>query len=278
VHDERDHHVRLTKRLLAAAGVAGFGVAAIAGAGSAGAASVPVTFNVTGGSLTIGAQVLDFPAGASFSGTWDDETGALSGNLTVPPFSLTEPVPVTITVTQVGTATGNVNPATGQGTLSITLNIGLSSDLLPPGCGIDGIVINLSTSGVGGAPLNFDTGAMSMVGSGFNVPASAGCGDVGFLVNTLLGLPTTATGILLNLQQPSGPTDSSVPVDSSAPTNTDPGGTVPTDSTVPDFGAGGGTLPPTGASDANGTMALVALVIAALGGGLVAMTRRRTTA
>lgn len=268
--------MRLTKRMLSLAGAAGLGLAAIAGAGTAGAASVPVTFDITAGTLGIGGTELAFPGGATFTGTWDDETGALSGTLSLPSITLdiTDPIPATInvTATQAGPATGTISPVDGTGNLTVTLNISLGSALLPEGCGIDGITMTLSTSGPGGSPLNFETGALGLGQSGFTVPqVNDACGALGALINSTLNLGQANGTISLTLQQRGVSTTPTT----EAPVDTEPP-VAPEDTEAPDLG-GGATLPPTGASDASGAMALVALTIVALGAGLVAVTRRRST-
>lgn len=257
------------KRIIAAAGAALLGVATIAAAGTANAASVPVNFQVTGGSLTIGAETLDFPSGASFSGTWDDETGALSGTLDVPAFTLEvevgeDTLPVGISIVQVGDATGNVNPETGAATLSVTLNVVL--DLGVPGCGINGITIGLSSAGNGGAPLDFDTGVMTLVGSEFEVPATSNCGVLAAAIDPVLGLPTVETAISITLQG-EGSDDTTT---TAAPTTTVPVDTTPT--TDVDTG---GTLPPTGSSDSTSIMAGIALLVLGAGMALTMTARRR---
>lgn len=263
--------MKTRKSILAAVGAAALGAATIAAAGMANAAPVPVTFQVTGGSLSIGTETLPFPDGSSFSGTWDDETGALSGNLTVPQFSIdiTDPLPLTIgiQISQVGAATGNISPETGAGTLNITLNVSLLNDLLPAGCGIQGITLSLSTSAAGGSPLNFETGALALGGSEFEVPAASGCGELAGIdldeaVSGALGLPTNETSVVLQLQG-EGSDDT---------TTTTPTTIEDTTTSSVDTGA---TLPPTGSSDSTAIMAGVALLMLGLGGVITMAARRR---
>jgi LPXTG-motif cell wall-anchored protein len=285
--------VRFPKRALAACGALALTAGVIAG-GGAQAASVPVTFNITGGTLSIGATSLPFPAGSAFNGTWDNVSGALAGTMTVPAFSvdITDPIPATIgiQVSQVGTATGNVNPTTGAATLAVTLNIALNNALLPVGCGIDGVSISLSSSAPGGAPLNFATGVLGLGATGFAVPGvNATCGALGPLVDGGLGIPTSTTAIVLTLQ---GPTNLGPPAETQPPATDETGNTVATTAppatqppataapttaapTVPPTIDVGGTLPPTGANDSTTAMTFAALAVLVLGGGLVMATRRR---
>lgn len=263
--------MKTRKSILAAVGAAALGAATIAAAGIATAAPVPVTFQVSGGSLTIGTETLPFPDGASFSGTWDDETGALTGSLTVPQFNLdveiaeNVSVPVGIAITQNGEATGNIDPETGAGNLSISLSVALVSALLPEGCGIGPITINLSTNAPG-SPLNFETGALALAGAEFEVPATSNCGDLAGAIDPVLGLPTVETSVLLQLQgEGSG----------SATTTEAPDTTVPVDTTPTTDVDTGGTLPPTGSSDSTTIMAGLALLVLGAGMALTMTARRR---
>jgi LPXTG-motif cell wall-anchored protein len=260
--------VKSSKKFLIAAGAAALAVAT-AGAGAVSAASVPVTFTVESGELSISGLALPFPGGSSFSGTWDDETGALAGTLDIPDFELpaseTVPIAIGVSIAQVGNATGNIAPGTGAGTLTVSLDVVLSAaPLIPDGCGIRGITIELSTSAVGGSPLNFSTGALGLGGAEFNVPAASGCGALEGVVNDALGLPTSETSITLSLQQ-----------DGFAPPTTD--GTDGTDGGTGEVDTNG-TLPPTGASDTTGSMAWAAALALLAGAGLVVATRRRADA
>jgi len=123
-----------------AAGALLFGVA-----GPAAAAPLDVEYRIDTGTITLPSAapvVIPLPAATGIVGTWDDATGDFTGDFTSEPFTssrdVTSPVVGTITQTVEILApdpiTGNIDPATGLGTLNAVFNVNITIDslLIPP--------------------------------------------------------------------------------------------------------------------------------------------------
>jgi hypothetical protein len=97
----------------------------------------------------------------------------------------------TYTIDEVGRTTqvtGNLDPATGQGTLDIEFNAYLSVPVVG-WCTITGVTASLSTTNPGGSNYDENTGMLTLIDSTFELPASTGaalCASV----NTSFGLPS----------------------------------------------------------------------------------------
>jgi hypothetical protein len=190
-------------RSLRAAVVAGVMALLLGPAAAAQAAVVPVNFNLTGGTLVLGALPVEIPAaGATLAGDWDDETGDFNGALSIPGFSvelgpdvsglpLTVVLDITISTTPV---VGTVPPDSSVGEVTTSLTVGVAVALLSVTCELGPVELALATTLVeeGGEVL------LTASAEGFNVPA-AECSDpsIADLVNPALGLPSSETSIIL---------------------------------------------------------------------------------
>jgi hypothetical protein len=176
------------------------------------AAPQDISFAVVGGSITIGAGddqlEIEFPDGTGVTGTWDDVTGAVDATLVVPvidvDYEFTEGVliPLTITITQNGPATGSIDPQTGAGELALSLSVGVGSSALaiPPGCTVGPVDLAFSTDEPG-VPMDFDAGTLTLAAAQFEIPEATGCNGLTALINDGLGLPRSDTAAVAVLQQ-----------------------------------------------------------------------------
>lgn len=181
------------------------------------AAEQDIILALSDGTIGVNTNTLDLPNGdpagegtTTFQGTWDDETGDLAGTFTFPPIAtVSGGFDITLQLTQTGGGTGNVDPATGLGTVSATLNLGVSSPnpdiaaLLGTTCGLGPIDIDMDvTADLAAMPPTF-----AMTAGDFTVPAAAGCGAGGALNPTvnagfgITGANTSNTTAVLNFAQ-----------------------------------------------------------------------------
>jgi hypothetical protein len=163
------------------------------------AAPQPVTFAVAGGQIAFAGQTVAVPAGGTLIGTWDDTTGAFSGDLVIGRTTL----PVDASIANLGTinltfdvsaskVTGTV-PADGSpGTLSSTFSFVVSAvEPLPLTCELGPINFELAAT--------LSDGTITANQSGFQVPvlpATPTCG-IAQAASGLLGLPSTASSVEL---------------------------------------------------------------------------------
>lgn len=137
----------------------------------------------------------------TFIGTWDDVSGAVNGTLTVPTINLTvasplppgDPLPVQVNITQTGGGTGTIDPATGDGTVDITVQARISSPdpAIGPLIGDNCVLAPINLSLTADAQFDADPVIIGMTQNGFFVPGASGCGADGALngiINTTLGI------------------------------------------------------------------------------------------
>jgi hypothetical protein len=192
--------------LLAGAGLVAGGLAVV---GPASAAAQDVSYSLTSGSLSVGAQSFTLPASGGFNGTLDDATGDLEGEFVFPVIQsqITDPLPAVVkaTLVQQGPAAGSIDPVSGDAQLAVTIRIGLevrtaAGALLVGGnCGIG--PVNLDFTG------SFDagTGKLSLSDEGFALPNSTSCQgglDFGPIIDNLLGGDTAASLVLTSSDAP----------------------------------------------------------------------------
>lgn len=127
-------------------GVLAAGALLFGAVGPAGAASQDVSYALTSGGISLPTStvplVIPLPAATGLTGTWDDVTGDFSAAFTSAEFSSTRAItaPVAGDLTQriqftaPNPVTGNIDPATGLGTLAanFTVTIVVESLALPP--------------------------------------------------------------------------------------------------------------------------------------------------
>lgn len=205
-------------RLAAVAALASSSLLATAAPSSA--APQPITFAVVGGSIDIGEgedafPPIEFPQGTGLTGTLDDESGALDVTLLVPEIQIDyelspgAPIPLVITITQVGPGNGSIDPDTGDAELDITLDVGIGSpvlgEALGPDCSVGPIPIQFSSSDPG-APFDGDAGTLALAAAGFTIPAASDCGSFDAIISDGLGLPRSDTAALVQLQEGEIPT------------------------------------------------------------------------
>jgi len=216
----------MTNRKRTAAKLAGIAAAAaliLSTVGTASAASQSISYALSTGSMTLGANSYPLPASTGIVGTWDDATGDFAGTFSSEAVSFTQeivdPVAGTLTLTAQFIAstgvTGNIDPATGTGTLSATFDVVITvQDLTtaddPPAnfivdqiCTISSVPVEFTVSASGlGAESEIFTD-LSLTASGFSAPAAT-CvpgpdGNPAFTalvqdgINDAAGLPTSDT-------------------------------------------------------------------------------------
>jgi hypothetical protein len=178
---------------------------------SAGAVVHNIRLKVTSGVLVLGGTEVPVTGDATYVGTWNDFTGAVSGTLKVAPqvVSITDPIPLDIGVTmqQIGKSTGSIDKKTGATRIVVSMRVGLD---IAAGCNVSPIKL-VMTSAKPGAPFNFNQGTVRVAAKGFNVPAARDCGALTSLINSELGLPTKNTSARFGFKQiankPSRPRD-----------------------------------------------------------------------
>ena len=191
--------------------VAAIGAALLVG-GPSEAMVHDVRFDLVSGLIEIEDE--DFTVGppASFTGAWNDRTGEITGGtLTIPPYERTySGQTATITVTQVGEATGTIDRATGATVVDVSVQLDIDNPNVGSECRVPAFPVQLTTAAPG-APLDVDTGEATVQAGGFNVPAAQSCGIFTAPINNAIGLPTSNTNVELDMQQvadkPSAPRD-----------------------------------------------------------------------
>ncbi len=208
------------------------GVAAAAGLvfgmmGPAFAASQVVEYRLDSGSVTINETTYALPDSTGIEGTWDDATGDFTGvfrSSAVPSQqAVTSPVVGTIDLTTefVGTTdvTGTIDPATGDGSLGLTMDVVITLQSLstapdvPPVildqvCTIANVPVSYSVTATGlGADSEIFTN-LALTAAPFAAPAAtcvAGpAGNPALTpiiqenINTTVGLPTQDTASVLS--------------------------------------------------------------------------------
>ena len=169
------------------------------------AAGVERTFSLSGTMEVGGPPALTLPAASTLVATIDPVTGAFSdGQLSIPSFDrgpVSGPQAI-ITLTQIGPATGVLDPVTGVSSMTVTLEAELEVPLLAATCTIGPITSTSSSGGPGGSPLSGSPLTGVVTASGFPVPAAVGtvgsstCDPASAsAINAALGLPTSATSI-----------------------------------------------------------------------------------
>jgi hypothetical protein len=184
------------------------------GAPSSGATGLVRTFSITG-SIEVGSPpALTLPAGSTFTATVDSATGAFTDGKFVIPSVDRGPVSgpqANITLSQIGAASGVIDPVTGAATITTTFGGTIEVPILSSTCPLGEMTMtsssaNPSGSAFSGSPLTGTTTA-----SGFTVPAIVGTDPVGPLafpdtspaaectianaatINGTLGLPSSVT-------------------------------------------------------------------------------------
>lgn len=163
------------------------------------------TFAISGSMLVGDPPAIPLPSGSTFTATIDPVTGVFSdGRLTIPTFDR-GPVSgpqANITMTQVGLASGALDPATGESTMTVTLDVSIEVPLLSATCPMGSITSTSSSAGPGGSPFAGSPLRGVVTASGYAVPAvvgtalSATCdlADAA-AINATLGLPSTSTSL-----------------------------------------------------------------------------------
>jgi hypothetical protein len=178
-------HGTTTRLRLAAAALAASALFA-AGADAATAAPRDFRFDVTGGALSLSGLPIAVPAGGAVAGTVGDD-----GTISVPANGVTfAPIPLagfTAALQPTAPGTGTFDDATGATLLQLPLRIAVSGAGVPAGCGIGTaaapIRLALRTAGsfttpagtTAGSPLNWATGAITLVDTAPALPASDDC-------------------------------------------------------------------------------------------------------
>lgn len=218
-------------------GVAGIAAAAAIGAASlmpaASAAPVDITAPITG-SLNVGGDPGEIPAGTTFTGTWDDEAFTFQGDLDFPASSTTMEVDGVGTVTiglqisATSQVTGSWDPDAGTAEASVTLSLELTDVSLVPAPFTDCIA----------APIDLDlTGLVTYEGaddeagdpgypvltlqSGFTIPPvtpATACNELAPIINGVLAPPVqdNSTEMVLSFapdQDIPTPTTTTVPAE-----------------------------------------------------------------
>ena len=165
-----------------------------------------VSFQLVGDGFDFGG--LDYPVAepSTFTGTWNDATGELSGALTFAPSNvdLGGEFIVPVLTSAIAPATGKLDKATGAMRLGTTLEIELDDSDDATSCVISPVPIVFRTAGAG-TPFDFLEGTVGVAATDTAVPAAQDCGEETALVNVVFGLPTTSGAALLELEQEAAP-------------------------------------------------------------------------
>ena len=206
-HSRGNKHMRRNKLVVRSLFMAVAAAIVVAGlfVGSAGARKVlnpgNVTFSVTSGQLKVGSN--EFESGSPEEPITFAGTVAANGAVNVPQaniiFPPIDPIAgplgnINVTIVPKGPATGNINPMTGIGTLSVSIKVNLSGGGLSGDCRIDPINLVLSTQTAGGVAYNASAGTLTLADQTFSVPGAQGCsyilGNANGLVNDNAGIPS----------------------------------------------------------------------------------------
>ncbi len=184
------------------------------GAPSSGATGVVRTFSLSG-SIEVGSPPgLTLPAGSTFTATIDSVTGAFTdGQFLIPSFDrgpVSGPQAI-ITLSQIGDASGFIDPVTGAATITTTFGGTLEVPLLTATCPLGEMTMTSSTGNPSGSAFSGSPLTGTTTATGFTVPAIVGSDPVGPLsfaaaaaitecstanaatINSTLGLPSSAT-------------------------------------------------------------------------------------
>jgi hypothetical protein len=192
----------------------------------ANAAVRSLSFTNTAGSVTVGSLApITIPAGdGGLDGTWDDSTGAFTGNTQFNPLSIPAnppavPVDVVVTLANNGAdnVTGTINPSTGVVGLTASMILTINIPSLAVTCSSPAFDANLVDDGDSFGPLPFDPQedyAMGLDGA-FTVPAFGVDCALGAVINTALGLPAGGSlSLSLVRGTPAPPTTPTTPTTS----------------------------------------------------------------
>lgn len=178
---------------------------AIVVAGPADATGVRRTFSISG-SMEVGAPpALTLPAGSTFTATIDPVTGVFEdGQLAIPSFDR-GPVSgpqANITLTQIGVATGVLDPDTGISSMTVSLEALIEVPLLSATCPMGPINSTSSSDNPGGSAFSGSPLTGTVTASDYTVPAVEGtegsttCDpSEAAAINDTLGLPTSSTAL-----------------------------------------------------------------------------------
>lgn len=174
-------------------------------AGPADATGVRRTFSISGSMEVGGPPALTLPVGSTFTATIDPVTGAFEdGQLTIPTFDR-GPVSgpqANITLTQIGAATGVLDPDTGISSMTVTLEASIEVPLLSATCPMGPITSTSSSDNPGGSAFSGSPLTGTVTASDYTVPAVEGAvgsttcdPSEAAAINDTLGLPTSSTAL-----------------------------------------------------------------------------------
>ncbi len=177
----------------------------LASGAGAGAASTSRTFALSGTMEVGGPPSLTLPAGSTFTATIDPTTGVFEdGQLSIPTFdrgAVSGPQ-ANITLTQVGSAVGVLDPTSGVSSMVVALDVTLDVPLLSATCELGPIATSSSSANPGGVPFSGSplhgtvTASVSTVPAVIGVVGSSTCDPTqAAAINSTLGLPTSATSL-----------------------------------------------------------------------------------
>jgi hypothetical protein len=184
------------------------------GASSSGATGLVRTFSITG-TIEVGSPpALTLPAGSTFTATIDSVTGEFTdGKFEIPTFDR-GPVSgpqANITLSQIGDATGVIDPVTGAATITTTFGGTIEVPILSSTCPLGEMTMTSSSENPSGAAFSGSPLTGTTTASGFTVPAIVGSDPVGpasvaaaipiidcstanaATINRTLGLPSSVT-------------------------------------------------------------------------------------
>jgi hypothetical protein len=159
----------------------------------------PVTFGLLPGSyLEVGTQHFDLSTAGSLSGSLDAD-GLLSipvDGFDIPEFSPPSPFgSIFAKIVALQDADGILLPGSGEAALNASLRINLRGFLIPTGCHIAPINLQLTTGPSGaltGTGYSQDDGTLTLVDGLFSIPAATTqyCGIATSIINAQFGLPS----------------------------------------------------------------------------------------
>ena len=178
---------------------------AIVVAGPADATGVRRTFSISGSMEVGGPPALTLPAGSTFTATIDSVTGVFEDGILVIPTFDRGPVSgpqANITLVQIGTASGVLDPDTGISSMTVSLEATIEVPLLSATCPMGPITSTSSSGNPGGSPFSGSPLTGTVTAFEYSIPAvegtvgSASCDPTeAAAINDTLGLPTSSTAL-----------------------------------------------------------------------------------
>jgi hypothetical protein len=182
---------------------------ALSGATPARAAASTETYAISGAFEIGPPPALTLPPGSTFSFVLDETTGAITdGETSIPAFDRGDAsgLEVEVVLRDAAPATGSLDPATGEGEITLTLDGTVSVPSLEVSCALgEPITLTLSTESDGGERLAGDPLSGVLTAYGVAVPpvveGDACPAEIVDVVNSQIDLPTDDTSFVMAVER-----------------------------------------------------------------------------